>query len=105
MVGSWKRGRRNQSLTLTLKLLRQAPDGALLSMTLRRVAFHSCLTSTNFVTIPARITRAPATTPNRSGCDVEQAMSQTKKRRDFTTHLQDPATTWHCCRAAAPPPR
>jgi hypothetical protein len=30
MVGSWKRGRRNQSLTLTLKLLRQAPNGALL---------------------------------------------------------------------------
>jgi hypothetical protein len=30
MVGSQKRGRRNQSLTLTLKLLRQAPDGALL---------------------------------------------------------------------------
>jgi hypothetical protein len=30
MVGSRKRGRQNQSLTLTLKLLRQAPDGALL---------------------------------------------------------------------------
>jgi hypothetical protein len=30
MVGSQKRGRRNQSLTLTLKLLRQAPDGAIL---------------------------------------------------------------------------
>jgi hypothetical protein len=29
-VGSWKKRRWNQGLTLILKLLRQAPDGALL---------------------------------------------------------------------------
>jgi hypothetical protein len=93
MVVLWKRGRRNQSLTLTLKLLRQAPNGALLLNDLRRVAFRSCLTSASFATIPTRITRALATTTNKSGCDEEQAANQTRKERGRTTHPQDPATT------------
>jgi hypothetical protein len=63
------------------------------SMTLRRAAFRSCFASANFVTIPARIMRASATTTNKSKCDEEQAASKAEKESDHTTHCQRPATT------------
>jgi hypothetical protein len=45
------------------------------SMTLRRAVFRSYFASTNFVTILMRITRAPATTTNKSERDKKRAMS------------------------------
>jgi hypothetical protein len=66
--------------------------------------FRSYLTFAGFATIPARITHAHATTTNKSGCDEEQAVNQTRKERGHATHPQDLATTWHCCCAATLPP-
>jgi hypothetical protein len=38
--------------------------------------FRSCLTAASFATIPARITRAPATMANELGPDKEQAENE-----------------------------
>jgi hypothetical protein len=75
------------------------------SITLRRAAFRSYFASANFVTIPTRIMRAPATTTNKLEREKKQAASETKKESDHVTHPQDPATVWRCFRAVASPPR
>jgi starvation-inducible outer membrane lipoprotein len=47
-------------------------------MTLRTTAFRSCLTIASCATIPARITRDPATTVINSSLDKKQMLNRTR---------------------------
>jgi hypothetical protein len=67
--------------------------------------FSSYFTSANFVAIPARITRTPATTTSKSECDKKLAASETKRGSNHATYPQHPATAWRCSRAAMLPLR
>jgi hypothetical protein len=67
--------------------------------------FSSCFTYANFVVIPVRITRAPATTTSKSEHDKKLVASETKKESDHATHPQDTVIAWCCSRAATSPPR
>jgi hypothetical protein len=67
--------------------------------------FGSWFTSANFMTIPTRIMRTPATTTSKSKRDKKRAVGETKKETDHATHRQDPVIAWRCSRAATSPPR
>jgi hypothetical protein len=48
------------------------------SITLRTAAFHSCFTVASCATIPARITRDPATMVTKSSSDKKQTQNRTR---------------------------
>jgi hypothetical protein len=63
-----------------LKLFGQAPDCAILLDNLEEGSVQLLLLLASFAVIPARITRAPATTTSESECDKKRAASKDKER-------------------------
>jgi hypothetical protein len=79
MEGSRGRRKRQQDNTKVRYVLWSCSDKHLrtlsFSITLRMVAFHSCLTVASCTTIPARITRDPATKVIKSSPNKKQALN------------------------------